>query len=202
MNRHISKLTPFTRIAYFGLLILVGLCSNAKAGVVGDSWQFSFPVSMSGGAYFKKNSGQSTTIDGIYSFGELRLSSKFRSYSLGVFFDHFSSSIDSANGARSMGAVHRFKANSWDFANYVFGHKPTRGRRYWAFANRVRYRIVDNHKIGLETIASFRSASEPKIMLGYYGDLSKSTSVKLSVGTALNATAPKFAQVEFSWDVH
>ena len=200
MNRLITTLIPFARTSFFGLLMLVGLSGISGARAANADWRISMPVSISGGAYLQKNDAQSTTVDGIYSFAELRLSSNIRNYSLGVFYDYFASSVDSADGAQNLGVVHRFRVNSWDAANYVYGHKPTRGRRQWGFANRVRYRIVDNHKIGVEALGLFKNAEDPKVMLGYYGDISKTLSVKLAVGTALSDAAPKFAQIEFSWE--
>lgn len=202
MNRQVITLIRLVRISFFGMLILIGLSGISGARAANSDWRISAPVSITAGTYFQKSDGQSKTIDGLYTFAELRLSSSIRNYSLGVFYDYFASSADNAHGAQNLGLVHRFGISSWDVASYVFGHKPTRGRRAWGFANRVRYRIVDGHKVGVEAFGSFKHPEDPKVMLGYYGDISENLSVKLAIGTRLNDVAPQFAQLELSWQAH
>ena len=205
MNRLIKNLMYYgssvVRVAFFAVLLIVGLSGASRAKAASSNWQVSLPVTITGGAYYTNNGEQGTVSDAVYTSAELRFSPRLRNYSLGLFYNYAGSSDEHIDGAQTLGVVHRMRIDSWDTATYVFGHKPTRARRRWAFASRVRYRVAEHHKVGIEAMGTFENAATPKLMFAYYGTISESLSARIAVGKVLNTAASQTVQAEFNWQM-
>jgi hypothetical protein len=67
---------------------------------------------------------------------------------------------------------------------------------------RVRYRVADRHKLGIEAIGTFQDPGETTLMLGYYGTISRAVSVKFVAGAKINAGQERTAHTELVWRIN
>jgi hypothetical protein len=206
VNRFINSLMRHgpvvIRMALIVALLTVWLSGGSRAQAAISNHQVSLPVSVTGGAYYSSNGERDTVSDAIYTSAELRFSSRLRNYSLGLFYDYAGSTDEYIDGAQTLGIVHRMRVERWDTATYVFGHKPTRARRRWGLAGRVRYQVAEHHKIGVEAIGAPEDTAPLKLMIGYYGTISESLSARIAVGKVLNIPASQSVQAELNWQIH
>ena len=69
MNRLIKNLMYYgssvVRVAFFAVLLIVGLSGASRAKAASSNWQVSLPVTITGGAYYTNNGVQVTVADAV-----------------------------------------------------------------------------------------------------------------------------------------
>ena len=84
----------------------------------------------------------------------------------------------------------------------MFASKSPGAPILWMYAGRVRYRVANSHKFGIEAVGTFRDPPASKLMFGYYGTISRSVSVNLVVGAALDSGHDRAARTELVWQIN
>jgi hypothetical protein len=99
----------------------------------------------------------------------------------------------------NLGGLFKYGWKKWDSTSYLFVNKSPRSSDTWLYAQRIRYRIADKHKIGIEAYGSLEKAGSPQLMLGYYGDVSDSVSLNLALGPVTQSGPDFSARLELIW---
>jgi hypothetical protein len=186
-------------LALFGLPVLI---VEAAAESADSDWQLSIPLYLNGGAYFQQKGDASVTHEALAANLELLLSSPMRPYSVGLFFNSRISPDSRYNGVVNLGGFLEYRADRWDTSTYLFRNQSRGAPGLWVFGERVRFRVADRHKLGIEVIGTFKDPGASTLMLGYYGTISRTISIKFVAGTNINAGRDRVARTELVWRIH
>ena len=61
---------------------------------------------------------------------------------------------------------------------------------------------ADRHKFGIEAFAPFRNPDDTTLVLGYYGTISHTVSIKIFAGANINAGQDRVALAELVWQIN
>ena len=197
--RRARRISCLSALAVFGLSALI---VEASAESAESDWQLSVPLYLKGSAYFQQNGDANVSYEVLAANLELLLSSPFRPYSFGLFVNQRISPDSRINGAVNLGGLFQFKTNYWDTSTYLFKNMSPRGPDLWVLGERIRYKVADRHKLGIEAIGTFQDPGEMTLMLGYYGTISRTVSVKFVVGAKINAGQERAARTELVWRIN
>ena len=116
-----------------------------------------------------------------------------------MFVDYHYSPDEQYNGILNTGAYAKYQGSRWDTTAAIFNHDGPEASDLWAYAGRIRYRLVRNHKVGIEIMGALRNPSSPELGLGYYGDISDTLSIKLVAGANFKTGSHRAARTELVW---
>jgi hypothetical protein len=196
MNHTTHSRSAAQIIALLGLIAMAG---NAHTASADSRWQVSFPVYLAAGAYYQSNAEASSTFQAVAGSAELLLSSQERPYSFGLFAVQVYSPDGRQSGAFIAGGLFEHQLHNWDTTANLFKYDARGANGVWRYFGRVRYRFADKHKLGIEVVGSLRDPVASNLMVGYYGTISRSFSVKLVVGSRFSAGQNRVARTELVW---
>ncbi len=199
-NRSAAQVAP-RRIRFAGIALLgvIATAGNAHADSAESRWQVSFPVYLSAGAYYQSNGETTNTFQAVAGSAEVLFSSQAHPYSVGLFVGQVYSPDDRQNGAIFAGGLFEHQLRSWDTTASLFNYDSRGANGLWKYFGRVRYRFAAKHKLGIEVVGSLRDPAASNLLIGYYGNISKSFSVKFVVGSTFNAGRNRVARTELVW---
>ncbi len=198
-TRRARRIACLWGLALFGLPVLI---VEASAESADSDWQLSVPLHLQGGAYFRQKGDASVTFEALAANLELLLSSPIRPYSVGLFFNSRISPDSRYNGTLNLGGFLEYRADRWDTSTYLFRNQSRGARGLWVFGEQFRYQVGDRHKLGIEVIGTFKDPGASTLMLGYYGTISHTISVKFVAGAKINAGGDRVARTELVWRIH
>jgi len=196
-----SRARTVLNIACFGLLWLTLSASTARATATEDNWQLSVPVYLAAGSHYYTSSGTTGTFNSISAYVEAVLSSPARPYSVGMFVDYSYSSDRRNDGTVNAGGLIEYEFDNWDTNAYLFTNRSPGVPSIGLYAGRVRYEVVNNHKLGIELIGTLREPSASTLMFGYYGTISRSLSLNFVSGASLRSARHRAARIELVWQI-
>ena len=184
------------RIAIAVAMLLSGLAAaGAEPGIGSDLY-------IGAMSRYQRTAGHSAGFDTFYVTAELNVRPFGKPYHGGLFVDFRDSSSNRLTDNLNVGAYARYDTDRWDSTVWLFSnHSPQQAAR-WVYSARVRYRLKDHHKLGVEALAPIERADEPVLMGGYYGSISKALSVRLLAGTGVKGGPDFAARMELVWQVH
>lgn len=188
-------------LLYVTLLWVAFDAHDVSADPLRTDWKAETRLYLSGLMYFAEHDGQSRFWDTFAASAELRVSSDRRPYYAGVFADYRMSSHNRIIDNLNLGALFRYNWHWWDVTSYAFINRATGSTGQWFYAGRLRYRLADNHKIGIETVGKFSDAGSPQLQFGYYGSLSESISLNVVSDPGWNRGADLSGRVEVVWTI-
>lgn len=186
----------------FGLLWVTGLSADVHADSVDDGWQVSVPLYLTASAFYQKKGESTVAYESVAASVEVQLASHARPYSAGLFFDYQFSPDPRFDGTVTVGGLFKYRFYNWDTTTYLVYDKAPRAPSEWLYAGRIRYRLSEWHKLGVEANGSFEDSASPKLMIGYYGTISRTVSVKFIAGLNTNAGQERVARAELAWRVN
>jgi hypothetical protein len=198
-TRRARRIACLWGLALFGLPVLI---VEASAESADSDWQLSVPLYLQGGAYFRQKGDASVTFEALAANLELLLSSPIRPYSVGLFFNSRISPDSRYNGTLNLGGFLEYRADRWDTSTYLFRNQSRGAPGLWVFGEQFRYQVADRHKLGIEVIGTFKDPGASTLMLGYYGTISRTISVKFVAGAKINAGGDRVARTELVWRIH
>jgi hypothetical protein len=185
--------------AMLALVLAVSRISGAEP--IDSAWQLRPEFSIAGMTSYASDGGVATNHDIVSLTGELKLHSEARPYYGGVFVNYRGSTRERFDENLNLGAYVRVNLSRWDATTWLFVNQaPGRGDT-WLYAARLRYRVAERYKLGVEALAPVERANAPELMLGYYGSLTKSLSLNVLAGTGVNGGPDRLARMELSWQV-
>jgi len=197
--RRACRITCLWVFALFGLPALI---VDASADSADNEWQLSVPLYLKGGAFFQQKGDASVSYEAFAANLELVLSSPMRPYSISLFFNQRISPDSRFNAAVNLGGLFRYKASRWDSSTYVFKSDSRGSPGLWVLGEQLRYRFADRHKLGIEAFAPIKDPGETTLMLGYYGAISRTVSIKIVAGANINAGQDRVALTEVVWQIN
>ena len=186
---------------WVGLLWVTNVTAQSVVPSIEKSWRVDPRLFLSSSLSYRENHGRSTSWHTLAATAELRVRSRGRPYYVSLFADYRFSFDDRVIDNVSLGALFRYNWHWWDATTYAFAHKAGGSAERWYYAGRLRYRLSEEHKVGMEAVGAFDNAFSPRLQLGYYGDLSDSLSLNVFAEPGWNHDADFAARVELSWTV-
>jgi hypothetical protein len=132
---------------------------------------------------------------------ELSIYPHARPYYGGLFLDQRYFIDGWSSGGTNLGGYFRYNLSRWDATSWLFVNQSPGNAHSWLYAARLRYRVVDNHKLGVEAVAPVDDAFSPMLMFGYYGSLADTLSVKFQLGADTHGNLKRAARVEIGWQI-
>jgi len=174
------------------LLWLATMATTAQADVT-------FPLYLTAGSYYQSDGETTDTFQAVAASAEILLSSPVSPWSAGLFVGRLYSQDSQQDGAVVAGGLVEHQISVWDTTVSLVNYNPPGDSGQWKYFGRVRYRLADDHKLGVEVIGSLRDPSTPNLMVGYYGTISQAFSVKLIVGSKAKSGNERVARTELVW---
>ncbi len=184
------------------LLLVSGLATEGYAQSLGTGWRTDTEIYLTGMTNYQKNGGSSTSIDNLAATAELLFLSDARPWYVSL-FANYKFSTDSRYLANiNLGALLEYKWRKWDATMYMFVNQSSETPDTWLYAGRVRYRVAENHKLGIEAMSPFKGPSSLELMRVYYGEISDSLSLNLAAGPGIGDVPDFNARLELTWQIH
>jgi hypothetical protein len=183
------------------LLWASAFVTDGFAQSLDTGWQTETRFYLTGMSNFQKDHGSSARYDNMAATAELRLISDARPWHASLFVDYrFSTDSRYANNV-NLGGLVKYGWANWDATTYVFVNQSSVTPDTWLLAGRVRYRVAENHKLGIETVATFKDPGSTELLLVYYGDVSDTLSLSVAAGPGIGEVPDFNARLELTWQV-
>jgi hypothetical protein len=151
---------------------------------------------------YERRNGISDNYDIAAITAELTVYSAARPYFGGLFIDYRFATHDVHDASRNLGGYFRYNFSRWDATTWLFVNQPKGNSGTWLYATRLRYRLWNGHKLGIEALAPIDDAGAPELMLGYYASIASRLSLNILVGADTNGQLDRAARLELSWQIH
>lgn len=186
-----------------GLLLLYLTCpvNLTHAGTPGSDTDVKPEFYLAGITKYVRGDGTSASYDVVSATAELTAYREGRRYYGGLFANYRYSSSKRVDENLNLGAYFRYNLEKWDTTTWLFVNQSPGNADTWMYASRLRYRMTENYKLGIEAMAPVADANAPKLMLGYYSSISDSLSLNILAGTDVKRGADLEARLEFSWQL-
>lgn len=189
------------QVAGSALLLLVGIAPVAPAEELIGRTEIRPELHITGISKYEGRSGKSYNHDVAAITAGLTLYPHARPYYGGVFIDQRFSLDGSKDPGRNLGAYFRYNTARWDATSWLFVNQSPQSPDTWLYAARLRYRVFDGHKLGMEAAAPVNDANTPDLMLGYYRSVSESLSLNFLIGAGSSGQPARKARLELSWQI-
>jgi len=173
----------------------------STAEPIDSGWQLRPEFTIAGMTSYASRDGAATNHDTLSVTGELKLYSDVRPWYGGVFANYRGSTHDRFDENLNIGAYVRVNLSRWDTTTWLFVNQAPGRADTWLYATRLRYRVADGFKLGVEALAPVAHANAPELMLGYYGSITRSLSLNVLAGAGANGGPDRLARLELSWQV-
>ena len=184
------------------LLWASGLATEGFAQSLDTGWRAETELYLTAMTNYQKNGGSSASIDNLSTTAELLFLSDARPWYVSLFANYKFSTDSRYLDNFNLGALFKYEWNKWDATTYMFVNQSSETPDTWLYAGRVRYRVAENHKFGVEAMAPFKDPGSLELMLVYYGDISDSFSLNLAVGPGMGEIPDFNARLELTWQIH
>jgi hypothetical protein len=200
-SRFVRKTLRITQAGGVALLWVSLFATEGFAQSVDTAWKTETRLYLSGMSFYWETNGDSTKYETLAATGELRFSPAARSWYASLFADYRFSWDGRHTDHVNLGGLLNYGRNKWDARTYFFVNKSPQSSDTWIYAGRLRYRVAENHRIGIEAYGSLNNSHKPELMLGYYGDISDSVSLNLALGPVTKSGPDFSARLELIWQV-
>ena len=187
------------------LLALFGL-GNIPAVVHAETldghWEVSVPVYLSASTFHFSSGGASDSFETVAASASIDFSSSLGAWSGSVFVDHHFSSDSRVDRMLNLGGSLKYRFGNWDATGFLVRNKLPDKSELWLYGSRFRYRLTQEHKLGVKVVSSFRHPEASIAMIVYDGEINSALSVKFAVGANIHASRKRIARAELVWQLH
>lgn len=177
------------------------LLTQSGGDACADDLDISTEIYLGAISNYYRNAGESAGFDTFYLTAELNFYPSLRPYHAGLFIDYRNSSTSRLNDNINIGGYVRYNWPRWDATTWVFSNQSPNNSSTWVYAARLRYRLTDGYKLGIEALAPFDQADKPKLMGGLYGSINDSLSFRALAGAGVRSGPDFAARLELLWEV-
>ena len=192
----------FGRACGIALLWAFGFATEGFAQSLDTGWRAETELYLTGMTNYQKNGGSSTSIDNLAATAELLFLSDAQPWSVSLFANYKFSTDGRYLANINLGALLEYKWRKWDATMYMFVNQSSETPDTLFHAGRFRYRVAENHKLGVETTVPFKDPGSLELMLVYYGEISDSLSLNLAAGPGIGDVPDLNARLELTWQIH
>jgi hypothetical protein len=187
---------PFESMAIMLMLLAALVASESAGSTEADIVPEFYVTAMSN---FYRTEDQSTWFDTYAATFELNWYPQRKPFYGGLVIDYRDSSSDMLQDNLNVGGYFRYNFSRWDSTTWLFVNRSPESEPVWVYLTRLRYRIADSHKIGMEALAPIERADAPKLMIGYYGQVTESLSMNVLGGRSIDGGPDIAAKIELMW---
>ncbi len=191
-NRRASR-----RVWVSTLLLVMAVATNACA-----DWQADVELYLTGMTDYVQKDQTLATYNFVASTAELTISSRDRPYYASLFADYRFSTNGDLPDIVNLGGYVKYIMRRWDATTYLFVNKTSRTEDAWYYVGRLRYRVAENHKVGVFTTGSLAYPGSLDFAFGYFGSISDSLSLNVVADPGINKGPDFAAHMELVWQVH
>jgi hypothetical protein len=189
------------RVGLFLAICTGDIPADIHAEPLGDGWRVSVPVSLSSNTLIQSNANDTFTFQSVSASTGFDLASKRSAWSGGFFIDRHFSKDEPVDGMVNTGAFVKYRFGRWDTTAVIVSSKPQGQSGILLYGNRLRYRVADGHKLGIQTMAPLSGPDSTIVMLRYDGTISSRLAINVAAGTSVSGGRQHIASVELVWDV-
>ena len=190
-----------TGISGIAVLWVTWLSADVHADSADDHWQISVPAYLTASASLQKKGEATVAYDSLIASVEVELTSQARPYSAGLFLDYVMSPDSRYDETVSVGGWLEYQFYKWDTTTYFAYDMAPGAPGAWLYGGRIRYKCTQRHKLGIEAFGSFEESASPKLMIAYYGTISRTVSVKFVAGLDTDADQQRVVRTEIVWQI-
>ena len=201
-TQFVSTARRVGRACSITLLLVSGFATEGFAQSLDTGWRAETELYLTGVTNYQKNSGSSASIDNLAATAELLFLSDARPWYVSLFANYRFSTDSRYLDNINLGALLKYEWRKWDATTYVFVNQSSETPDTWFHAGRLRYRVAENHKLGVETTVPFKDPGSLELLLVYYGEISDSLSLNVAAGPGMGEVPDFNARLELSWQVH
>ncbi|MDX1517306.1 MAG: hypothetical protein R3288_10725 [Woeseiaceae bacterium] len=185
-----------TRLIVAGLLLSSSCAVPASAAPDIAPWRAELPVYLTAILHYRgtDDSHDSRAIASILA--ELRLRHADRPWSIGPVVEVHRNVTGRDDTAVGAGIIFRHAHEHWDTTALVFRHMPLHAPDAWNYAARLRYRVSPTGKLGAEVYGAVDSMESSDLMVGWYGDITRTLSIRLLAGTTIDRSDARLARID------
>lgn len=164
-------------------LLTVSAPSPAIAASSSTQWHAELPVYLTATMHYRSadSSHSWRTIASILA--ELRLRRGARAWSIGPVVEIHRTVNGQNDAAVASGVILRHEHGRWDTTALVFRNMTRHAPDSWNYGARLRFQVTSTGKIGTEAYGEIDDMGASRLWFGYYGDLSRTLSLRLLAGT-------------------
>jgi drug/metabolite transporter (DMT)-like permease len=161
--------------------------------------ELSTPFYVSANTFSSRPNSDWDTFATLAATGELEFVSTNRDRVMSLFAEYHFSDDKRVDGTTFAGISAGYQLSRWDARAYWFAARFPGSASEPGFKLRVRHRLRDGHKLGVEYLADTAKPRGGELKLGYYGSLRPNLSMKLLFGADLGRSGTPLAHLEISW---
>ncbi len=184
------------------LLWSIGLATESIAQSLDTGWKTETRLYLSGGSNYWEKNNASASYESLATTAELQFTSDARPWYVSLFADYRFSSDSRFTDQVNLGGLFKYGWRNWDATTYMFVNQSPSTQNTWLYAGRLRYRVAENHKVGIEAMGTFKYPDSLQLMLGYYGSISDSLSLNVAAGPVAGKGDDFSARLELIWQVY
>ena len=174
---------------------------EVQADSLFSEWRSETNLYLAGISNYRRSGNSSINTQSLAVAGEFQFLPYARSWHAGLVTEYQFSTDNSFRNNLNVGSYLRFDWNRWDATTIAVVNKASGNPVTWFYAERVRYRFAENHKLGIELGGAIRAGDTPTVVLGYYGTISDSISLNVAVGPVAGGRQNFSARIELLWQV-
>lgn len=183
------------------LLWSMAFVLDGHAESLTSAWRAEAQIYVAGATSHIVKDDVTATNNVLATAGELKFSSLARPWHAGLIVEYEVSMDRRSDDMLRLGGYFRYDTESWDATVFMFAGKARGTQTAWLYLGRLRYRVAENHKVGVVATGSLGSAKRPAFALGYFGSISDSLSLNLIADPGFN-NGPDFAtHLALVWQV-
>lgn len=196
-----SATDRFYRRFAAAVLAAIAVSGTARAGALDGEWQLRPELNATGISEVLFHDGVRTTRNVVAGTAELAIRSRARAWHGGTFLDYRYSLDRRFRDSLNAGGFFRYDLPRWDATAWLFANRSPGGSGTWLYAGRLRYRVSDRYKVGVEAMAPLARPASPTIVLGYYGSVADYLTIKVFAGTGVDGGPDLAGRLELSWQL-
>ena len=184
------------------LLFIASSMSSSFAQGQLNNWHTESRLYLTGMTSYIENRTGSVSYESFIASGELRWILPARRWYTSLFAEYRVSADDRFDDISNLGAYWKYNLDRWDVTSYLFVNVTPQSSQTWYYAGRLRYRLAENHKFGVEAAGVFSALHSPALAVSYYASLGDMLTLKIVADPGMNGSPDFAARAELMWQVH
>jgi len=183
-------------------LVWMGVvAADVQADSLLSEWRAETNLYLAGISRYRRSGNSTGNTQSLATTAELRFVPYARRWHTGLFADYQFTADSRFDNELNIGSFFQYSWNRWDATTFAFVNKTPGKPGAWFHAERLRYRIAENHRLGMEMSGAFSHWDTPAPQLGYYGAISDSISLNVIAGPFGDGAQQLSARIELVWQI-
>jgi len=198
-----SRTTAMRRVALAfacAALLLAGADGRLRAQDFPGEFAVTPRVFLAGVSQWQPGGDHGTDFRSFGAFAELRMGPRGAPWFGSLFVDHELPGAGAVSRSTGVGAYLRRTAGRFELTTLAMHRSFDERPPAWLYGGRVRYRLAERHRLGLELKGSFGHGGSHKTLLAWYHEFADDVSLNLAAGP-LSGSGPATVRMELVWQL-